>query len=492
MTNKIQSYYDEILLKFSLRNCKKDLRYLIEFSIKEDKIQFETENIENKVENSIINFSKAFLCSYYFYKTQNIEISVKKFKNNGIHFIKHKIEDNPILSLSTILTSENFTLEFPLNKKIENSEILIIKAENTNKNNNSLIDYLSSGISFDSYIGIDFSDKKLHNVDIRKNQYMNAIKGFRETLFEYVRNFEVYAYGAWLQSSKSKKTNAYFNLSLDENKSLFGFNEIKKAYQGCLNQIGFYENNNGNILSTLLNKVKERIFEKKNFQKYNILFLLINNSPIKEDYQNCIDAFIQISFLPLSIIIIGIGEKEDEFKKIRNLYYDKKYSSDGIEKKRDNIFFISMKECNYDENLLKNICLKEVPEQMIQFYDLSNITPQLIKEKNFKNIYNSFKILNESYNQIIRIPMDYESAPSLININNKEIKITPTNKDLDNNNNSFNNEIFSENTPIYEKTNINNVNEFEKKTTTKTPIHLNESTSNDIKYNPYCKNITKK
>ena len=153
MTNKIQSYYDEILLKFSLRNCKKDLRYLIEFSIKEDKIQFETENIENKVENSIINFSKAFLCSYYFYKTQNIEISVKKFKNNGIHFIKHKIEDNPILSLSTILTSENFTLEFPLNKKIENSEILIIKAENTNKNNNSLIDYLSSGISFDTRQG---------------------------------------------------------------------------------------------------------------------------------------------------------------------------------------------------------------------------------------------------------------------------------------------------------------------------------------------------
>ena len=54
---------------------------------------------------------------------------------------------------------------------------------------------MSAGISFENYIGIDFSDKKWHNEDIEKNQYINAIRGFRETLFDFQRNFEVYGLG---------------------------------------------------------------------------------------------------------------------------------------------------------------------------------------------------------------------------------------------------------------------------------------------------------
>ena len=160
--------------------------------------------------------------------------------------------------------------QIQLNEKDEDSEKIIIKAEKSiNSNNNSLFNYLSVGLSFESYIGIDFSDKMLHNIDIIKNQYINAIRGFRETLFDFQRNFEVYGFGKNLLDCKEK---TFFNLSLSENPNLVGLTKIKEAYAECIKKIDFNDNNNNN-LSPLINHIQKRIYEKYNLTNYNILFL---------------------------------------------------------------------------------------------------------------------------------------------------------------------------------------------------------------------------
>ena len=381
---------DEILLKFSLNNSKKGKDYLIEFSLEDNSIKFETEIIRSKTDNSLLEFSKNVICPYYFYKIQNINLRIKRWKDR-VHYIYLKFGNNIHLALSTIISAKNMEHQIQINEKDENSEKIIIKAEKSNNsNNNSLFNYLSAGLSFESYIGIDFSNKMLHNVDIEKNQYINAIRGFRETLFDFQRNFEVYGFGTNLLECKDK---LFFNLSLSENPNLLGLTNIKQAYAECLEKIDFDENNN-NYLSPLINHIQKRVYENYNLTNYNILFLLINKCPKKDDMKNTIDALIHTSFLPLSIVIIGIGDDENEFNNIKNLYMNNNISSKGTKKLLNNIFFISMKECNYDDSILKNKCLKEIPRQLTAFYELANISIKQIKEKNVHSIYQSLQNLN--------------------------------------------------------------------------------------------------
>lgn len=452
MDNANKENFDELILSFSLNNCKKDYSYKIEFSFPDDLNPFETELIKNNSENGNLIFSKTLLCPYYFYKVQDIKINVQKTKDRL--FIKNKIRDN-YLTLSLIISSKNASLKTPLKNDAENSEVIDVTAEirKANINNYTLFDYIVSGISFDSYIGIDFSDKELNNPDMENNQYIKSIKGFRETLFDFVRNFEVYGYGSKLKNNNKP----YFNLSLNDDPSLFGYNNIKNAYEKCLNQIE-YNGNNDNILSPLLKFIQKRIYEKPDYTKYNIFFLLISNSPKNEDIQNCIDYFIDNSFLPLSVVIIGIGSKKNEFTKIKNIFNDHIQSSKGIKKKREYVYFTTMEECNYDENILKNICLKEIPKQMVEFYKLAETTPKQIQKQNYENIKNSIKFL-DLINILYQNKDDDSAPPILINL--------PKNNHISNNipnnlNKNQNNNIFVNNVDKYENAKDNNINKKDK------------------------------
>ena len=377
-------YSNEIVLNFSLNKCKNKHDYSIEFSL--DNYFKEFERIKCKSENSFIEFSESFPCKYYFYKIQKATISVTRWE--GVRSKKFKFGNEKChLTLSTIVNSKNS--EFKTELDGNNSEIIIIKVTKSQEINNYIFcDFIREGISFDGYISIDFSDKKYHDIDMENNQYMKAIEGFRETLFDFVKYFDVFGFGAKLKINNNN--NPYFNLSLNEDPSLKGLTNIKKAYIKCLEKIDF--SSNKNILSSLIQYIEKIIFQKYNLIKYNIFFLLINKAP--DDYQKCIDAFIKTSYLPLSIIIIGIGDNENEFNKIIQLFKNKKQSSNGMEKQRNNIFFISMKECNYQKDTLKNICLKDIPKQIVEYYKLANTTPEQIGNGNLENIKESLKILD--------------------------------------------------------------------------------------------------
>ena len=451
--------YDEILLKFALENCKKNYSYKINFTLHENLNEFETENLKNTSDNSTLEFTKTLLCQYYFYKVQEFKINVERRKDR-INFKKFKIGENNNLTLSTIVSSKNASFKVPIKKDDNSSEYIIVTAEiqkKANIDNYTLFDYITAGISFDSYIGIDFSDKNLNDDNLDNNQYIKAIRGFRETLFNFVRNFEVYGYGAKLINDNN---NNYFNLSLNDNPDLKGLNNIKKAYQECLNLVDYNKINY--TLSPLLKLIKDRIYTKYNCAKYNIFFLLISNCPKNEDIQKCIDQFIENSYLPLSIVIIGIGSKENEFKNIQNIYNSQICSSKGIKKQRDYIYFSSMMDCNFDDNILKDICLKEIPKQMVEFYKLVNTKPEHIRNQIFGNIRNSIKLLdinNSLYKSNQNDNDDDDSAPPLImpEIEKKELfKSENVGGNKEDNNNELNYLNNKSQNPI--RTNNNNNN----------------------------------
>ena len=156
----------------------------------------------------------------------------------------------------------------------------------------TLFDFLKSGISFESYIGIDFTQGKEHIEDMKTNQYMKAVAGIREILVDFVRDFQVYGYGANLNNPNEYSNTEFFNLSLKEDGILTGYTNIEKAYKDILYKINFCANSS---LSPLINKIKMSIISKYKADTYSIIFLLVNSPPRIEDYQKCVDYLIENS-----------------------------------------------------------------------------------------------------------------------------------------------------------------------------------------------------
>ena len=410
--------FERIQLSFSLDNCQKGPTYQVEFSLKDyEKFDTETKKINNQVDSTHIDFTKTFNCDYHFSKIQFFTVNVIRRKDRQKMTNFKAIDENHKLTLSSIVACKDSIFTCPIRESAPNSEKLIIKAENPNylnmKSNNiyTFFDFIKHGIKLKCYIAIDFTQGSDHGLKKEENQYLQAIEGFGETLFSFVRDYEVYGYGAKI--NETNEIPGFFNLNFND-KSLYELTEIEESYKECLKKISFCERV---YLSPLIGNIKNLIAKNNELNIYNIFFLLISNPPLKEDYQKCIDLFISNSFLPLSVIVVGIGDKE--FKEIKNLINKNRiFSSEGLERVRNNIYFVSMKNCNYNNEILKNKCLKEIPKQVVEFYKINNISPDDVRENKLENI-------NKSIKKSLFIIKSLNNNKVIINDDNNKDNITP-------------------------------------------------------------------
>ena len=336
---------DKIKLNFSLENCLEEYTYAIEFTImhsEDPEETFKTEEKKSKQNNGIINFSKEFTYEYDFSKIQKIKLDLKRWGESK--FMKLSIKEKFHLSLSSIVSSKNSTFKTKSRENSDNCEIIVISAENPdyslyekNLKRFTFFDYLKAGIKFNSFIIIDFTEKNLHTRELDNNQFLQSIQGFRETLYEYVKSFKVYGYGANLKNELNGDKK-YFNLSLDSDPEIAGFTNIRNKYFECLNKINFEKKG---YLSPVFTTIQKEIFQKYSPDIYNIIFLLIHNKPSRSDIQSSIDFMIESTKLPLSIVVILIGDKsDDEIKELRNIFSNKnKTSSNYVDRTRNNISF---------------------------------------------------------------------------------------------------------------------------------------------------------
>ena len=413
-----ENLFKRIQLSFSLDNCLKGQTYQVEFSLKDyEKFETETEKINNQTDSTHIDFTKTFNCDYHFSKIQFFTVNVIRRRDRQKMINFKAIDENHKITLSSIVACKDCIFTCPIRETAPNSEKLIIKAVNPNylnmksKNIYTYFDYIKNGIKLKCYIGIDFTQGSDHELNLEENQYLQSIAGFGETLYPFVRDFEVYGYGAKI--NEINESPGCFNLNFND-KSLYGLTEIGKSYIECLNKISFCERV---YLSPLIENIKNLVTKNNELNIYNIFFLLISNPPLKEDYQKCIDLFISNTFLPLSVIVIGIGDKE--FNEIKNLINKNRlFSSEGIERIRNNIYFVSMKNCNYNNEILKNKCLKEIPKQVVEFYKINNTSPDDVRENKLENI-------NKSIKKSLFMIQSLNINKDIINDDNNKDNITP-------------------------------------------------------------------
>jgi hypothetical protein len=122
---------------------------------------------------------------------------------------------------------------------------------------------------------------------------------------------------------------------------------------------------------------------------------MILTDGVIDDLQETIDALVEASFQPLSIIIIGIGDAD--FKKMEILDGDMVplVSSSGKKRTRDLVQFVPFNKFQNDEYKLSTQVLEEIPRQIVEYYKQNNLNPKkiakLLSESN-KNEYPQFDI----------------------------------------------------------------------------------------------------
>ena len=393
---------EKLSLTFSLKKCQENFYYSISIILEDNSSgyteNFETEIIICKQNNLEIIFTQKMLCNYYFEKKQNIKIIMKKYIPVNSNF-KAKANQR-LTALSSLIASQNSIYERKINENKEDSEIICIKIERNNSNSDdnykSLFEYFKSGLKLACFLSLDFCENNNNpSLQDTKINYLNIFKYISNIISNYTGYlFYLSGFNGKIKYSKTNKT--VFNLNMNEkDSSVNTIDKVINYFKMCLEQ-NLIKPEKNNHLSSIIKKITNEIYKLYEISYYNVSFIITRGVIEQNDIKKTLDAIIESSYLPLTIIIIGVGKNDySQMKKI--LSKDKKYSSLGMEKMRNNVLFTSLID-DFSNNAEKLVswCLEKLSKQMLDYYDLVKSPPNHIYENNLKNIKESFNLFNNS------------------------------------------------------------------------------------------------
>ena len=271
--------------------------------------------------------------------------------------------------------------------------------------NINFIDYIRNGVTIKLTIGIDYTSSNkspddpmsLHFLGGNMNDYEQAIKacGMVVAYYDYNQLFPVYGFGAVIKGQQ--KPNMCFNVNMKENPEIFTIDNVIKEYQNSFQYLILAGPTN---FCPLIKRAIATIKIENDPLKYHILLILTDG--IIYDMEETVEALVDASFLPLSVIIIGIGN--DHFKEMIELDGDDNPLTNkrGVKRMRDIVQFVPFNKYKYDPNELAAQVLEEVPRQIIEYYSAYKIDPENLQQA---------RINSPAFNNSSIYPSNINSAP---------------------------------------------------------------------------------
>ena len=352
---------------------QKGISYLVKYLGKQNSPQnnniYRSEIINNSLNNvkfSVPTFPSMFLCPDGNYDQNIISIELWDFISSI------KLNEN-IGPLSKFINNP-FSLTFP--NGTANIKLTLEKEY-------SFLDYLRGGVQINLTIGIDYtasngkitSPTSLHYIGTNQlNSYEIAIKscGNIVAYYDYDQLFPVYGYGAKLNNSTI--VNHCFAINMDNNNpEINSIDNVLYYYRQSLSQVDLYGPTYFSpIMNEMNRKAREYIESGKN-DIYHILMILTDG--IINDMESTVDAVVEASYLPISIIIIGIGDSN--FRNMHILDSDNEilYDSNKRAADRDCVQFVEFNKFNNDGIKLAQEVLAEIPKQLIEYFQHKKIPP---------------------------------------------------------------------------------------------------------------------
>ena len=343
--------------------------------------------------------------------TRNINWKVIKLKesqlpqDNESKNILIEVHDLTKLKANLLLSEEFFykdLVDRKANLKIPNVGALYIDNFEYEKRF-TFQDYLRAGLQVSMILALDFSGSNgppekmdsLHYFDKNNklnNQYLRAISEVGNVLAKLDDNnmIPVFGFSARLPRMGNESSN-YFAL----NGNIFdpeieGIEGVLKLYQENSKHLIFSE---PTYLTPIINYVKKMAkgyIEDGSNDHYFVLMILTDGQIF--DLDTVINEIIEAALLPISIIIVGLGEKYN-FKDMIFLDTKKDMMRDakGDYAIRDIVHFVELGKLKSAEHILTSNTLEELPKQVCDYMQHMKLKPEMITPKKKSN-FNFFKM----------------------------------------------------------------------------------------------------
>ncbi|CAK86273.1 unnamed protein product (macronuclear) [Paramecium tetraurelia] len=286
------------------------------------------------------------------------------------------------------LQNKPFLKEFR-NKQKNNSPAGTINFDNfILKQKHTFLDYRQGGQQLNLILAIDFTasngnpkeKNSLHYMTENGNpsQYLQAITSVVEILinYDYDKKVPVYGFGCKPKFNVLNTNQTLHIFPLNDNPDdpeVYGLDGIVQVYKNAVQKMQL---DGPTYIHPVLAKAMEMAQEVKDKGSENYLILMILTDGQTDDLQASIDDVVASSHLPLSIIIVGIGNAD--FKKMNILDNDDKsmVNSKGFKAIRDLVQFVPFNEFKNDPALLSKEVLAELPDQLVEYMELMKIPPK--------------------------------------------------------------------------------------------------------------------
>ena len=290
----------------------------------------------------------------------------------------------------------------------------------------NFIDYIKAGVMIKLSIGIDYTSsnlspndpKSLHYLGNNMNDYEQAIEacGLIVAYYDYNQKFPVYGYGALLNGEQ--QVNMCFNVNFNQDPEIYTIDNVLKEYRKSFQFLQLAGPTN---FSPLIRRVVDNIKYENNPLRYHILLILTDG--IINDLGKTIDVLVEGSFLPLSVIIIGIGN--DHFSEMVVLDGDVNplIDSRGVRRMRDLVQFVPFNRFRNNPTKLAEEVLEEVPRQVIEYYTINKLYPNNLHMANHINAQSTIlNNISQTYYDNLRNPQydsNINNQYNVLNIHNK-------------------------------------------------------------------------
>ena len=253
----------------------------------------------------------------------------------------------------------------------------------------SFIGYLRAGMNINLTIGIDFTgsngaytdSRSLHYLENGMNDYEKAIRSCGDILAYYDDDqlFPVFGFGFKFKNEVQANYGNYdiFNYPINNNVSdpnIHLIDNVLKEYRNFITKVVLWGPTNFAPMIRDLNREVKDDINKGNFMHYNILMILTDGQI--NDMQETIDELVEASFLPISVIIVGIGNGKFDNMDILDADDNPLYDRRRRKADRDLVQFVPFNNYKNDPPKLAEQVLEEIPRQVVEYYQHKGIKPK--------------------------------------------------------------------------------------------------------------------
>lgn len=322
----------------------------------------------------------------YVSKDNPLIVECFDFNSSGNHTLIGKLQTS-IQELEKLYKAKaGASFVFPSSRHGDHEKVLkgkLFVDEYEEKELHSFLDYISSGFELNFMVAVDFTGSNgdprrpdsLHYIDPsgRLNAYQQAIVGVGEVIqvYDYDKRFPAWGFGARMYDGSVSHC---FNLNGNAaNFEVEGVQGIMAAYQTALHTVSLH---GPTLFGPVINQAAEIAAQSlaTNSSKYFVLLIITDG--VVTDLQETKDALVRASDLPLSILIVGVGNAD--FKQMEILDADngkRLESSTGRIATRDIVQFVPMRNVHHGEISMVQALLEELPGQFLTYVRSRDIKP---------------------------------------------------------------------------------------------------------------------